>query len=103
MTVEQIDAGICVNGHPVLRAPFRLQWEAAQSAWVLLYPEGMVKLSPSAGEIMRRCNGELTVDALISELEAQFNAAGIREDVLGFLQVASKQGWVYLTTSERST
>ncbi|MDE2616178.1 MAG: pyrroloquinoline quinone biosynthesis peptide chaperone PqqD, partial [Burkholderiales bacterium] len=27
----------------------RLQWEEVQKAWVLLYPEGMVKLNGSAG------------------------------------------------------
>ena len=37
---------------------FRLQWEPAQKAHVLLYPEGMVKLNGSAGEILKRCDGE---------------------------------------------
>ena len=36
---------------------FRLQWEPAQDAHVLLYPEGMVKLNQSAGEILLRCDG----------------------------------------------
>ena len=31
---------------------FRLQWEPAQESHVLLYPEGMVKLNQSAGEIL---------------------------------------------------
>ena len=30
----------------------RLQWEPAQEAHVLLYPEGMVKLNGSAGAIL---------------------------------------------------
>ena len=33
---------------------FRLQWEPAQDCHVLLYPEGMVKLNQSAGEILKR-------------------------------------------------
>ena len=37
---------------------FRVQWEEVQDCHVVLYPEGMVKLSQSAGEIMKRINGE---------------------------------------------
>jgi pyrroloquinoline quinone biosynthesis protein D len=36
-----------------LKPIFRLQWEPAQNAHVLLYPEGMVKLNQSAGEILK--------------------------------------------------
>ena len=47
---------------------FRLQWEAAQDCHVLLYPEGMVKLNGSAGEIMARCDGRAR-QAIVAELE----------------------------------
>ncbi len=30
---------------PAVARGFRLQWEAAQNAHVLLYPEGMIKLN----------------------------------------------------------
>ena len=42
----------------IVSPPFRFQWEEVQNCYVVLYPEGMVKLSQSAGEIMRRCDGE---------------------------------------------
>ena len=45
---------------PALAHGMRLQWEPAQDAHVLLYPEGMVKLNGSAGAIMSRCDGERT-------------------------------------------
>ena len=32
---------------------FRLQFEPVQDCWVLLYPEGMIKLNASAAEILR--------------------------------------------------
>ena len=47
---------------------FRLQWEPAQNAHVLLYPEGMVKLNGSAGEILRRCDGARTLGEAIRDL-----------------------------------
>jgi pyrroloquinoline quinone biosynthesis protein D len=79
---------------PAISSRFRLQFERAQSAWVLLYPEGMVKLSGSAGEIMKRIDGAKDVDALIGELEAMFPGAELRQDVLDFLKVAHERGWI---------
>jgi pyrroloquinoline quinone biosynthesis protein D len=75
---------------------FRLQWEEVQQSWVLLYPEGMVKLNTSAGEILKRLDGEKTMQALITELETAFEATGLEKEVLGFLDIAMKQGWVKL-------
>jgi pyrroloquinoline quinone biosynthesis protein D len=80
---------------PRISPQFRLQFEQAQAAWVLLYPEGLVKLSPSAGEIMKRIDGKASVAALIRDLEAAFPGAGLRQDVLDFIQVAHAHGWVY--------
>jgi len=62
----------------------------------LLYPEGMVKLNTSAGEILKRLDGEKTMQALITELETAFEATGLEKEVLGFLDIAMKQGWVKL-------
>jgi pyrroloquinoline quinone biosynthesis protein D len=79
---------------PRLVKHYRLQWEEVQKAWVLLYPEGMVKLNGSAGEIMHRIDSEKTVQALIDELERQFETTGLSADVLDFLAIAQRQGWV---------
>lgn len=79
---------------PAISGKFRLQYEQAQSAWVLLYPEGMVKLSMTAGEIMKRIDGKITVDKLIADLEAAFPGAALRQDVLDFLQEAHGRGWI---------
>jgi pyrroloquinoline quinone biosynthesis protein D len=73
---------------------FRLQFEPAQSAWVLLYPEGMVKLSPSAAEILRRVDGTATLDALCKSIEDAFPGASVRQDVIDFLKVADEHGWI---------
>jgi pyrroloquinoline quinone biosynthesis protein D len=79
---------------PALSAMFRLQWEEVQQAWVLLYPEGMVKLNGSAGEIIKRLDGKKNVTALIAELEKDFETTGLQQDVLSFLDIAKQQGWV---------
>jgi len=73
---------------------FRLQWEPAQACFVLLYPEGMVKLNQSAGEILRRCDGERAVAAIVADLEAAFSTSGLEPEVLAFLALARGQRWV---------
>ena len=83
-----------LNTTPSLSPMFRLQWEEVQQAWVLLYPEGMVKLNGSAGEIIKRLDGKKNVLGLIAELEKDFDTTGLQSDVLAFLEIASKQGWV---------
>lgn len=79
---------------PSISSGFRLQWEPAQDAQVLLYPEGMVKLSESAGEILKRIDGTATVAAIITDLEQSFPGAELRADVLEFLSIARGRGWI---------
>ena len=73
---------------------FRLQFEPAQDCHVLLYPEGMVKLNPSAGQIMQRCDGERNVAEVVKQLEAAFSTTGLEGEVLAFITLAGKQRWL---------
>lgn len=79
---------------PKLSRRFRLQYEEAQSRWVLLYPEGMVQLNPSAAEILKRCDGERTLEGIVSELEAAFNAQGLAPEVRNLLEEGQRRGWI---------
>lgn len=79
---------------PEIAPTFRLQWEKAQDCYVVLYPEGMVKLSPSAGEIMKRVDGEQSVAGIIDDLHKQFPDAALDQDVRKFMEVAHDNGWI---------
>ncbi len=79
---------------PSLAPTFRFQWEEAQDCYVILYPEGMVKLSASAGEIMQRCDGSRTVAEIIESLGETFPGADLAADVTKFLEVAYGNGWL---------
>jgi pyrroloquinoline quinone biosynthesis protein D len=79
---------------PSLVAMFRLQWEPAQDCHVLLYPEGMVRLSASAGEILKRVDGTRSVAAIVGELEAAFPGVELERDVINFLNQAHENGWL---------
>jgi pyrroloquinoline quinone biosynthesis protein D len=85
---------LTAQSQPRIGHGFRLQWEEAQSAYVLLYPEGMVKLNQSAGEIMKRCDGQADVSAIVADIESAFKAQGLDKDVRGFIEVAAKQRWL---------
>lgn len=77
-----------------LQRQFRFQWEPAQQSFVLLYPEGMVKLAGSAGEIMKRVDGKFSIDQIIIDLEKTFPGVDLRKDVIDFLEAAHAKGWI---------
>lgn len=79
---------------PEIAPTFRFQWEEAQGCYVILYPEGMVKLSHSAGEIMKRCDGEKDASEIISELKTTFPGVELEDDVHNFLENAKNNGWI---------
>ena len=78
---------IDASSRPAVEHGYRLQWEAAQNAHVLLYPEGMIKLNRSAGEIMQRCDGKATIESIVDDLAAAYAAdrARVDADVRGLL------------------
>jgi pyrroloquinoline quinone biosynthesis protein D len=75
---------------------YRLQWEAAQNAHVLLFPEGLIKLNVSAGEILRRCDGNATLADITADLETAFAKNDLSDDVMRFVAVALEQQWLQL-------
>jgi pyrroloquinoline quinone biosynthesis protein D len=80
--------------HPKLSRRFRLQFEEAQSRWVLLYPEGMVQLNDSAAEILKRCDGNRSLAAIVDELETAFSASGLLPQVTSLLVEGQRRGWI---------
>jgi len=83
---------------PRIAPLYRMQWEEAQNCHVLLYPEGMVKLSGSAGEILRRIDGKTRIADIITDLKAQFPGVPLEQDVYQFLEVAYGNGWLRTVT-----
>ncbi|NVK41396.1 MAG: pyrroloquinoline quinone biosynthesis peptide chaperone PqqD [Oceanospirillaceae bacterium] len=84
-----------LNGTPTFNPLFRFQWEKAQDCYVLLYPEGMIKLNPSAGEILALVDGNRSLAEITAELEQKFPDAGsLGADVREFIGVAHEQNWI---------
>jgi pyrroloquinoline quinone biosynthesis protein D len=91
-------ADVAVTSRPALGRGFRLQWEAAQNSYVLLFPEGMIKLNATAGEIMKRCDGRATIADITADLEQAFATSGLSGDVMAFIAIAREKQWLAVPT-----
>jgi len=83
-----------MSDQPRLSRMFRLQWEEAQGAYVLLYPEGMVKLNASAAEILKLCDGRHALGEIVAKLEQAFSTSGLTASVKDFVATAQQRGWL---------
>lgn len=82
---------------PRLNPMFLLRWEKTQNAHVLLYPEGVIKLNASAAEILKCCDGDMTVAAIVDKLKTLFTDVGEEDLATGintFLETAYAKGWI---------
>jgi pyrroloquinoline quinone biosynthesis protein D len=85
------------NRVPRWRKGFRFQFEPAQHAHVLLYPEGMVKFNESASAIGQLIDGARSVADIVAHLERQFpGVPDLGADVEGFMEAARAQSWIEL-------
>jgi pyrroloquinoline quinone biosynthesis protein D len=88
MTVETKDIYKIAPHH-------RFQWEKAQDCYVILFPEGMVKLNGSAGEVLNLVNGESTVESITEVLSKKFiDAPNISKDIEGMIELALEKAWI---------
>lgn len=94
MLNDDVNKKLTLDVVPEIASSHRFQWEEVQDCHVILYPEGMVKLGNSSAEILKLCDGENDVNAIISTLQQQYPDAELDKDVIKFLEVAHENGWV---------
>ncbi|TVT56669.1 MAG: pyrroloquinoline quinone biosynthesis peptide chaperone PqqD [Sedimenticola thiotaurini] len=92
MTVQDVPFNL--NDRPVLNSVFLFRWEEQEQAFLLLYPEGIIKLNDSAGNILKLCDGEKTLAVIIAELKSLFGSDDIEGDIYNFMEVAHGKGWI---------
>jgi pyrroloquinoline quinone biosynthesis protein D len=73
---------------------FKLQWEEAQQAHVLLYPEGMVQLNETAAEILTLCAEGCSTQGILDACRELYPMDDVEEDVREFLKGAASNGWI---------
>jgi len=78
-----------------IAAHHRFQWEKAQDCYVILFPEGMVKLNGSAGEVLNLVNGEVDVESITEILSKKFSdVPNIAKDIEGMIELALEKTWI---------
>jgi pyrroloquinoline quinone biosynthesis protein D len=78
--MNEAPAAIASDARPRLPRGVRLVHSEAQGGWVLLAPERVFKADGVAAEIVKRCTGEASFQAIVDDLAKTFNAP--RERIL---------------------
>lgn len=94
MLTDNADKQLTDKVIPEISSTHRFQWEEVQGCFIILYAEGMVKLSNSAAEILKVCDGNNNVKEIIEELQQKFSESDLEQDVNQFLETAHENGWV---------
>ena len=79
---------------PRLVTGARLQYDDVRSEHVLLIPEGVVRLNPTAAEVLGLCDGERSLDDIVGALSTRYGGAEVREDVLELVNGMAQRGLV---------
>ncbi len=72
---------------------YLFRWEQPQQCYVLLYPEGVVKLNETGAAILQLCDGSRTAEEIVSELNDKYTT-DVTESVYRFLGVSHAKGWI---------
>lgn len=91
-----MSASITIDGASVPRLPsgVKLRFDKPRDKWVVLAPEKLFVPDPIALEIIKRCDGEASVEAIVDDLAKAFNAerSVIERDVIALLQDLAGKG-----------
>jgi pyrroloquinoline quinone biosynthesis protein D len=79
---------------PRLVTGARLRYDEVREEHLLLIPEGVVRLNPSAAEVLALCDGERSLDDIVGALSTRYNGADLRDDVLELVDAMAQRGLV---------
>ena len=79
---------------PRLITGARLQYDEVREEHVLLVPEGVVRLNPTAAEVLELCDGERSLDEIVGALSARYEGSDLRDDVRGLVDAMTQRGLV---------
>jgi pyrroloquinoline quinone biosynthesis protein D len=79
---------------PRLVTGARLRYDEVREEHQLLIPEGVVRLNPTAAEVLELCDGERSLDDIVGALSARYDGADVRADVLELVDAMAQRGLV---------
>lgn len=80
--------------HPRLVTGARLRYDDVRDEHILLVPEGVVRLNPTAAEVLELCDGERSLDEIVVALSDRYDGADLDNDVRGLVDALSQKGLV---------
>jgi pyrroloquinoline quinone biosynthesis protein D len=79
---------------PRLVTGARLLRDDVREEHVLLVPEGVVRLNPTAAEVLELCDGERSLDEIVTALSARYEGFDLRDDVRELVEAMGQRGLV---------
>jgi pyrroloquinoline quinone biosynthesis protein D len=79
---------------PRLATGARLQYDDVREEHLLLVPEGVVRLNPTAAAVLELCDGERSLDEIVGTLSARYEGSDLRDDVEGLVDGLTERGLV---------
>jgi pyrroloquinoline quinone biosynthesis protein D len=79
---------------PKLAPKTKLRLDPKSGKYILLYPEKGLLLNPTGAAILKLCDGQLSLTAIIATLAAEFQSDAdlLQREVLGFVQGLLERG-----------
>ena len=77
---------------PHLITGARLRYDEVREEHVLLIPEGVVRLNPTAAAVLELCDGERSLDEIVGTLSARYDGSDLRDDVQGLVDGMTQRG-----------
>jgi pyrroloquinoline quinone biosynthesis protein D len=79
---------------PRLATGARLRYDEVREEHQLLIPEGVVRLNPTAAEVLELCDGERSIDEIVGALSERYDGADLRDDVVELVGAMAQRGLV---------
>ena len=77
---------------PRLVTGARLRYDEVREEHVLLIPEGVVRLNPTAVAVLELCDGERSLADIASALSARYDGADVHDDVRELVDALAAKG-----------
>jgi pyrroloquinoline quinone biosynthesis protein D len=79
---------------PRLVTGARLRYDEVREEHVLLVPEGVVRLNPTAAEVLELCDGDHSLNEIVGALSARYDGTDLHGDVRELVDAMAQRGLV---------
>ncbi len=80
------------TARPQLASKARVKWDETRGKHLLLFPEGLLVLNPTAHDVLALCDGQRPVAEIVKALSAQYQTDAVAADVKDLLTRLTDKG-----------